>query len=240
MMNRPAESACPIVTVDLVIFTIVEDTLKVLLIRRGVAPEKGRWALPGGLVGLEESLDEAAARELKEGVGVTDLYLEQLYTFGELRRDPRGRVISVAYFALIDAERQQIHATSESHDAAWHPVFDTTLRDRLAFDHPQILTYAIWRLRNKIEWTTVGYELLPAKFTLSELQRVYEIILQRPVDKRNFRKRILGQGQIRELNETRSIGAHRPARLYSFQKGEQGSGPPLSLKGDPQNDQPED
>jgi 8-oxo-dGTP diphosphatase len=206
----------PSVTVDLVIFTIAEDDLKVLLIRRGVEPFKGRWALPGGFVEIDESLEQAAARELQEEVGVTNLYLEQLYTFGDPKRDPRGRVISVAYFALVDAERQRIVAASDAADAAWCSVFDPELRARLAFDHKKILDTAVWRLRNKIEWTTVGYELLPKKFTLSELQRVYEIILQRPVDKRNFRKKILAQGQVQELNETRSDVAHRPARLYSF------------------------
>ena len=203
----------PAVTVDVVIFTIADDDLKVLLIRRGAEPFKGKWALPGGFVEMEESLDKAAARELKEEVGVSDVYLEQLFTFGAPQRDPRGRVISVCYFALVDATRQTIRAASDAADAQWHSVFKLP---RLAFDHRQILDYAIWRLRNKIEWTTVGYELLPKKFTLSELQRVYEIILQKPVDKRNFRKRILAQGQISELNETRTDGAHRPARLYSF------------------------
>jgi 8-oxo-dGTP diphosphatase len=206
----------PSVTVDLVIFTIAEDDLQVLLIRRGLEPFRGRWALPGGFVEIGESLEQAAARELQEEVGVTNVYLEQLYTFGDPKRDPRGRVISVAYFALVDAERQRIVAASDAADAAWCSVFDPELRARLAFDHKKILDTAVWRLRNKIEWTTVGYELLPRKFTLSELQRVYEIILQRPVDKRNFRKKILAQGQVQELNETRSDVAHRPARLYSF------------------------
>ena len=208
----------PSVTVDLVIFTIADDDLKVLLIKRGAEPFKGRWALPGGFVGVNEALEEAAARELQEEAGVTNVYLEQLYTFGDPQRDPRGRVISVSYFALIDAERQKITAASDADDAEWFPVFERKLGARLAFDHKQVLEYAVWRLRNKIEWTTVGYELLPRKFTLSELQRVYEIILQRPVDKRNFRKKILGQGQIRELEEARNDGAHRPARLYSFRK----------------------
>ncbi len=207
----------PAVTVDLVIFTIADDDLKVLLIRRGVEPYKGYWALPGGFVEIDESLEQAAARELKEEVGVT-VYLEQLYTFGDPNRDPRGRVISVSYFALVDAERQRIVAGSDAADAQWHSVFNLKLRAKLAFDHEKILDYAVGRLRNKIEWTTVGYELLPKKFTLSELQRVYEIILQRPVDKRNFRKKILAQGQIREINETRSDVAHRPARLYSFRQ----------------------
>jgi 8-oxo-dGTP diphosphatase len=208
----------PAVTVDLVIFTIAEDDLKVLLIKRAGEPFRGKWALPGGFVGIDESLEAAAARELQEEAGVTNIYLEQLYTFGEPERDPRGRVISVAYFALIDAEQQRIVAASDAVEATWHAVFDRRLGTRLAFDHRQILDYAVWRLRNKIEWTTVGYELLPRKFTLSELQRVYEIILQKPVDKRNFRKKVLAQGRIRELDETRSDGAHRPAKLYAFRK----------------------
>jgi 8-oxo-dGTP diphosphatase len=205
----------PAVTVDLVIFTIADNDLKVLLIRRAQEPFKGRWALPGGFVDKDESLEKAAARELQEEAGVTHVYLEQLYTFGEPGRDPRGHTISVAYFALIDVERQQITAADDAEDAQWHSVFKPP---RLAFDHKEILDYAVWRLRNKIEWTTVGYELLPKKFTLSELQRVYEVILQRGVDKRNFRKKILAQGRIIELNETRSDVAHRPARLYSFRK----------------------
>jgi 8-oxo-dGTP diphosphatase len=214
-MSKLSDYPQPSVTVDLVIFTIAEDDLKVLLIKRGQEPFKGRWALPGGFVEIDESLERAAARELQEEVGVTNVYLEQLYTFGDPKRDPRGRVISVSYFALVDAERQRIVAASDAAEAQWHSVFDTP---KLAFDHGKILDYAVWRLRNKIEWTTVGYELLPKKFTLSELQRVYEIILQRPVDKRNFRKKIMAQGQIVELNETRSDVAHRPARLYSFSK----------------------
>jgi ADP-ribose pyrophosphatase YjhB (NUDIX family) len=214
-MSKLSDYPQPSVTVDLVIFTIAEDDLKVLLIRRGQEPFKGRWALPGGFVEIDESLERAAARELKEEVGVTNVYLEQLYTFGEPKRDPRGRVISVSYFALVDAERQRIVAASDAAEAQWYSVFDAP---KLAFDHAKILDCAVWRLRNKIEWTTVGYELLPKKFTLSELQRVYEIILQRPVDKRNFRKKILAQGQIIELNESRSDVAHRPARLYSFRK----------------------
>lgn len=217
-MSYCYEHPRPAVTVDLVIFTIADNDLKVLLIRRAQEPFKRRWALPGGFVEIDESLEKAAARELQEEAGVTNVYLEQLYTFGAPRRDPRGRTISVAYFALIDAERQQVTAASDAADARWHSVFKPKSGARLAFDHQQILDYAVWRLRNKLEWTTVGYELLPKKFTLSELQRVYEIILQRPVDKRNFRKKILAQGQIIELHETRSDVAHRPARLYSFRK----------------------
>ena len=214
-MSKLTDYPRPSVTVDLIILTIAENDLQVLLIRRKQAPFAGRWALPGGFVEMNESLEDAAARELKEEVGVERVYLEQLYTFGEPKRDPRGRVISVAYFALIDAEGQRIVAASDAADAAWHSVFQPP---RLAFDHRKVLDYAVSRLRNKLEWTTVGYELLPKRFTLSELQRVYEIILQRPIDKRNFRKKVLAQGQLRELDETRADGAHRPAKLYSFRK----------------------
>lgn len=214
MPKREMDSR-PSVTVDLVIFTIADNDLRVLLIRRKQGPFRNCWALPGGFVELDESLEAAAARELKEEVGVENVYLEQLFTFGDPQRDPRGRVISVSYFALVDHERQTIVAASDAADAAWHTVFAPP---ELAFDHRRILDYAVWRLRNKLEWTTVGYELLPRRFTLSQLQRVYEIILQRKIDKRNFRKKILAQGQLRELNETRAVGAHRPAKLYAFRK----------------------
>ncbi len=212
--KRVADSR-PSVTVDLVIFTIADNDLRVLLIRRKQGPFRDLWALPGGFVEMNESLEDAAARELKEEVGVENVYLEQLFTFGDPKRDPRGRVISVSYFALVDAERQRIVAASDAADAKWQTVFDLP---QLAFDHREILDYAVWRLRNKLEWTTVGYELLPRRFTLSQLQRVYEIILQRPIDKRNFRKKVLAQGQLRELTETRTAGAHRPAKLYAFRK----------------------
>src|SRR5262245_30331014 len=137
-MSKLNDYPRPSVTVDLVIFTIAEDDLKVLLIRRGQEPFKGRWALPGGFVEIDESLERAAARELKEEVGVTNVYLEQLYTFGEPKRDPRGRVISVSYFALVDAERQRIVAASDAAEAQWHSVFDAP---KLAFDHAKILDY---------------------------------------------------------------------------------------------------
>ena len=214
-MPKRAVDSRPSVTVDLVILTIADNDLRVLLIRRKQGPFQNSWALPGGFVELDESLEAAAARELKEEVGVENVYLEQLFTFGDPERDPRGRVISVSYFALVDHERQKIVAASDAADAAWHTVFDPP---ELAFDHRRILDYAVSRLRNKLEWTTVGYELLPRRFTLSQLQRVYEIILQRRIDKRNFRKKILAQAQLRELNETRADGAHRPAKLYSFRK----------------------
>src|SRR6185436_12768655 len=174
----------PAVTVDLVIFTIAEHDLKVLLIRRAQEPFKNKWALPGGFVEMDESLEKAAARELKEEASVSNVYLEQLYTFGEPKRYPRGRVISVAYFALVDASQQNIRAADDAAEAQWHSVFKPP---KLAFDHRKILDYAVWRLRYKIEWTTVGYELRPNNFFFFKQKTAYEIILQKPVDKRNFR-----------------------------------------------------
>jgi len=203
----------PLVTVDIVLFTIMENDLKVLLIRRRNDPFKNLWALPGGFVELHESLEDAAQRELQEETGITDVYLEQLYTFGDPDRDPRGRVISVAHFALTDWSKQNIIASSDASETRWHSAYHPP---KLAFDHKDILKKAIERLRSKVSYTTIGFELLPEKFTLTELQHVYEVILQRPVDKRNFRKQVLAQGMVQELDELRGDGAHRPARLYRF------------------------
>jgi len=202
------------VTVDVVIFTIVDHALSVLLVRRGIDPQRGAWAIPGGFVLDHESLDDAALRELREETGVVDVYLEQLYTFGALGRDPRGRIITVAYYALIATDRAQIAAGTDAVAAQWWPV--ASLPDELAFDHAHILDYAIQRLRAKIGYTNVGFQLLPAAFTLTELQSVYEAILGRNVDKRNFRKRIEQQNVVEPLEEWRRAGASRPARLYRF------------------------
>jgi 8-oxo-dGTP diphosphatase len=155
------------VTVDIVIFTIQSEELKVLLVKRGIPPFKGQLALPGGFVHEDESLDEAAMRELREETGVSDVYLEQLYSFGEPGRDPRERIITVAYYALISADRSQLAAGTDTTEAAWWPV---SKLPALAFDHRKILDYALERLRNKLEYTTVGFQLLPAKFSLTELQ----------------------------------------------------------------------
>lgn len=201
------------VTVDLVIFTIAEDDLKVLLIQRGEPPFEGMWALPGGFVREEESIDEAARRELFEETGVKDIYLEQLYTFGEPHRDPRTRVITVSYFALIRSQGRVLRATADAREAAWHPAFQPP---PLAFDHRQILDYALTRLRSKLEYTTVGFQLLPEEFTLGELQKMYETILRRPLDKRNFRKKVFSLGIVEPVPRTRRLGAHRPAQLYRF------------------------
>jgi 8-oxo-dGTP diphosphatase len=200
------------VTVDLVIFTIREHRLDVLLIERALPPFEGRWALPGGFIRDGESLEQAARRELEEEAGVRDVYLEQLYTFGDPGRDPRGRVVTVAYYALISAENAQLVASTDARAARWWPV---AKHPRLAFDHDRILDYAVERLRNKLEYTTVGFQLLPRRFTLTELQRVYEAILGRPLDKRNFRRKLGLLGILKAVKEQRrELG--RPAQLYEF------------------------
>jgi 8-oxo-dGTP diphosphatase len=200
------------VTVDIVIFTIQSDELKVLLVKRGIPPFKGQIALPGGFVHEDESLDEAAMRELREETGVSDVYLEQLYSFGEPGRDPRERIITVAYYALISADRSQLAAGTDTTEAAWWPV---SKLPAVAFDHRKILDYALERLRNKLEYTTVGFQLLPAKFSLTELQGVYEAILGKKLDKRNFRRKIELLKILKPISEYRR-GGQRPARLYRF------------------------
>jgi len=200
------------VTVDIVIFTIQSEELKVLLVKRGIPPFKGQLALPGGFVHEDESLDEAAMRELREETGVFDVFLEQLYSFGEPGRDPRERIITVAYYALISADRSQLAAGTDTTEAAWWPVSKLPI---LAFDHRKILDYALERLRNKLEYTTVGFQLLPAKFSLTELQGVYEAILGKKLDKRNFRRKIELLKILKPISEYRR-GGQRPARLYRF------------------------
>ncbi len=200
------------VTVDIVIFTIQSEELKVLLVKRGIPPFKGQLALPGGFVHEDESLDEAAMRELREETGVSDVFLEQLYSFGEPGRDPRERIITVAYYALISADSSQLAAGTDTTEAAWCSM---SKLPALAFDHRKILDYALERLRNKLEYTTVGFQLLPAKFSLTELQGVYEAILGKKLDKRNFRRKIELLKILKPISEYRR-GGQRPARLYRF------------------------
>jgi 8-oxo-dGTP diphosphatase len=204
----------PSVTVDVIIFTLSEGDLQVLLIQRGHPPFEGMWAIPGGFVGIDESLEDAAQRELEEETGVHDVYLEQLYTFGDRGRDPRGRVITVAYFALVPSDATQLHAGQDASDARWWSVYGLP---PLAFDHADILEYALQRLRYKLEYTAVGFELLPETFTLSELQSAYEIILGEELDKRNFRRKILSADVIEATGEYRT-GEGRPAKLYRFRE----------------------
>jgi 8-oxo-dGTP diphosphatase len=213
----------PALTVDCVVFgfTAVEH-LKVLLIQRGVPPFEGQWALPGGFVAMDESLDAAARRELEEETGVKDLFLEQLYSFGAVHRDPRDRVVSVAYYALISLADHPTRAATDARDVGWFPlvVADaaepwTQLPD-LAFDHRQILATALQRLQNKIRYEPVGFELLPPKFTLTQLQHLYEAILGHPLDKRNFRKKLLKMDILIPLPEKQLGVPHRAPRLYRF------------------------
>jgi 8-oxo-dGTP diphosphatase len=199
-------------TVDTVIFTIEQGALKVLLVKRGIEPFAGQYAIPGGFVLENESLDQAAMRELREETGVAEVYLEQLYSFGDPRRDPRGRVVTVAYYALISTEHSQLRAGSDAAAAAWFAV--DAVPD-LAFDHAKILAYAVERLRNKLEYTTVGFQLLPERFSLSELQEVYEAILGKKLDKRNFRRKLALLKILKPTSEYRRDG-RKPARLYRF------------------------
>jgi 8-oxo-dGTP diphosphatase len=203
----------PSLTVDIVVFSVRADHLQVLLIRRGEEPNLGMWALPGGFVHLDESLDEAAERELKEETGIQDAYLEQLYTYGDPKRDPRGRVVTIAYFALVAADKPICtEGGTDTTQACWFSISDLP---RLAFDHSEILAYALRRLRYKLEYSAVGFELLPGKFTLTEIQSTYEIILGVKLDKRNFRRRILDADIIEETSQMRT-GEGRPARLYRY------------------------
>src|SRR3954468_9620284 len=203
----------PAVTVDAVVFGYDEADLKVLLIQREQAPYKSRWAFPGGFVNIDEALEDAARRELEEETGLTRLYLEQLYTFGTPKRDPRERVISVAYYALVKLTAHAVRAASDAKNVAWFPVADLPA---LAFDHEEILDVALRRLKGKIRYEPIGFELLAEKFPLSELQRLYETILEQPLDKRNFRKKILSMGFLADTDEIQQDVAHRAARLYRF------------------------
>ena len=209
----PSQFPAFAVTVDVVVLTMSEGLLQVLLVCRGEAPFEGMWAIPGGFVNIDESLETAAKRELQEETGVQDVYLEQLYTFGDPGRDPRTRVITVVYFALLDSERLQVKAADDAADVGWFSVYDLP---QLAFDHEKILHYSLERLRGKLGYTTIAFSLLPDQFTLRELQRVYEIILHKRLDKRNFRKKILSTGILEDTGAKKMEGTHRPARLYRF------------------------
>ncbi len=205
----------PAVTTDIVLFTVLENALQVLLIRRGLDPYKGAWAFPGGFVEIDESLDACARRELQEETGLEGIYLEQLYTFGAPHRDPRERVITVAYFALVPADRLVPKAGTDAHDARWHAI--ASLPD-LAFDHGDILQAARDRLTAKLEYSTIGLKFMPSEFTLTEVQALYETISGRPRDKRNFRKWLLSLDAIEETGNKRAEGAHRPAMLYGLKR----------------------
>jgi 8-oxo-dGTP diphosphatase len=205
----------PSVTVDVVIFALVSDDLQVLLIRRKHHPFANMWAIPGGFVKMDESLEEAATRELAEETGVTNVYMEQLYTFGDPHRDPRTRVITVAYFALVPYDAIDHRPGDDASETGW---WSMAALPKLAFDHDHILQYALTRLRYKLEYTSVGFRLLPDVFTLTELQQAYETILGEGLDKRNFRRKILGAGILEETGQRDRSGEGRPAMLYRYRE----------------------
>src|SRR6266581_1328525 len=200
-------------TVDCVVFGSDEGELKVLLIERGLEPFKGRWALPGGFVRVDETLDDAARRELVEETGLKKVFLEQLYTFGAVDRDPRERVVSVAYYALVKLSEHEAKAATDAANARWFAVSKVP---KLAFDHAEIVAMALARLKAKVRYEPIGFELLPPKFTLSQLQHLYEAVLENQLDKRNFRKKVLSFGLLVPLKETQMSGPHRPAQLFHF------------------------
>lgn len=202
-----------VIATDIVLFAIRNDRLHVLLIAMKKAPFEGMWASPGGLVGPNESLEDAAHRHLAEKTMVQNVYLEQLATFGHVNRDPFGRVVSVAYMAIIASDRLHLATTSEYGDVRWYP---TDALPKLAYDHKEIITAAVERIRAKLGYTNIVYGAMPRYFTLTELQRVYEIILRRTIDKRNFRKKILSLGLLKKTNHKASGLRHRPAELYEF------------------------
>ena len=202
------------VAVDAIVFTVLHDNLKVLFVKRKNPPFKGKLALPGGFVEPNEGLEEAVTRELTEETNIKNIFLHQLGAYGSVNRDPRGRVMSVAYLALI-RPGQELISTADALGAEWHSADD--LKD-LAFDHRQIVEDALQELRFEIQTTNIAVQILPKKFTLTELQHLYELVLKKPLDKRNFRKRMKELDTLSKLRETKMEGAHRPARLYAFKE----------------------
>ncbi len=200
----------PAVTVDACLFTILDEELKILLIRRAVDPYKGDWALPGGFIRMDENLDTAVQRELEEETGASGFYFEQLETFSQIDRDPRERVISVAYFALAPAAHVVLKADTDAAEAAWHPVDELP---PLAFDHSTIVNRAVQRVRAKAEYSTVVFEFLPEEFTVSDVRQVYETVQGVAIDKRNFQKWLTSRDLIEPTGEKRT-GSHRPAEHF--------------------------
>ena len=203
------------ITTDVVIFTIKDNKLQVLLVKRANEPFKGRWAIPGGFIRLSENLDSAALRILKEKTNVDNIYLEQLYTFGDPLRYPSSRVITCAYFALIRSDDIKLSFDNAQGitEVQWHEVYNLPT---LAFDHKEIIEYSVKRMRERLEFCPIAFQLLPEKFTLTELQKSYELILDMKLDKRNFRKKVLTGDILKEHNEYTKSGSKRPAKLYSF------------------------
>ena len=205
----------PALTTDCIIFGFDEVELKVLLIERGIEPFKGQWAFPGGFVHMDETTEEGAKRELLEETGLKDVFIEQLYTFSDIHRDPRGRTVSVAYYSLVNLNEHDAIAGDDAAKAQWFSVKDIPA---LAFDHEQIFRMAMYRLKGKIRYQPIGFELLPEKFTLRDLQHLYEVILEIKLDKRNFRKKIQKMDLLIELDEKQTNVAHKAAKLHKFNK----------------------
>ena len=203
------------VTLDCVVFGLDDTALQVLLIERDLKPFQGYWALPGGFLRLDEELEAGARSELVEATGLTLPFLEQLCTVGALGRDPRERVITVAYFALVNIRDHAIRVATDAREAAWFSVDELPT---LAFDHATIVATARQRLRGKLSYCPIGFELLPPRFPLSQLQQVYETILERPLDRRSFRRKILSFGFVVETEAVQQDVAHRAARLYTFDR----------------------
>jgi len=214
-MPHTYEFPRPALTVDCVVFGFDDEALKVLLIERAIDPFKGMWALPGGFVRMDETTDAAALRELEEEAGVSDIYLEQLYTFSEPDRDPRDRVVSVAHYALVKLSDHRVRAATDAAQVGWFPADEPP---KLAFDHATILDVARDRLRSKVRYQPIGFELLPEKFTLRQLQELYETVLGRELDKRNFRKKVHSLDILKALDEYETGVSHRAAQYFKFDK----------------------
>lgn len=212
--KQPAEQNIKVAT-DAVIFTVRRGELMALLIQMKKAPYAGKWAVPGGIIGQTETSEQAARRILTTQTGVSDAHLEQLATFDDPKRDKLGRVISVAYVALVASEKVVLQTTDKYADVRWWPAGKLP---PLAYDHKKVVAVAVERLRSKLEYTNVAWSLLPKAFTLSELQDTYEVILGRAMDKRNFRRKVLELGLVETTGEKSQGGAHRPAELFRFAK----------------------
>lgn len=209
---NPNDYDRPSVTVDTLLFSMIGEKLNILLIKRGQYPFKGYWALPGGFIQMDESADEAAARELKEETDIDDVYLEQLYTFSNVDRDPRMRVISISYMALVSADKLDLNAGDDAADARWFPVNGLLASsEELAFDHREIIEYAIKRLRGKIDYTDIAFRLLPDEFTMKQVKNVFEEVMDAKICEPNFRRslapKVIATGKM-------VPGKTRPLELY--------------------------
>ncbi len=203
-------------TVDAIVFGYEpKEGLAVLLVKRKYQPFKGSWAIPGGFVLEKESLEDAVKRELKEEAGIEVNFLEQLYSFGEPNRDPRSRIVTIAYYGLIRRSKFELFASTDAEDAQW---FSINKLPKLAFDHQKIFDRALERLQNKITYQPIGFELLNEKFTIDEVHNLYETIHNRELDRRNFRKKFLKLDILKELKEKKSEGRGRPGSYYNFDK----------------------